>query len=74
MRTIIDMRFGPGTWQSIVDLRAKRIQEAKESAIAKRKEEIKKHNELMETIKMTMIVTGAIIFIVVALVSAFKIA
>ena len=74
MRTIIDMRFGPGTWQSIVDLRAKRIQEAKESAIAKRKEEIKKHNELMETIKMTMIVTGIIIFIVVALVSAFKIA
>ena len=74
MRTMIDMRFGPGTWQSIVDLRAKRIQEAKESAIAKRKEEIKKHNELMETIKMTMIVTGAILFIVVALISAFKIA
>jgi len=74
MRTMIDMRFGPGTWQSIVDLRAKRIQEAKEAAIAKRKEEIKKHNELMETIKMTMIVTGAIIFIVVALISAFKIA
>jgi hypothetical protein len=74
MRTMIDMRFGPGTWQSIVDLRTKRIQEAKEAAIAKRKEEIKKHNELMETIKMTMIVTGAIIFIVVALISAFKIA
>jgi len=74
MRTMIDMRFGPGTWQSIVDLRAKRIQEAKEAAIAKRKEEIKKHNELMETIKMTMIVTGAIIFIVVALIGAFKIA
>lgn len=74
MRTIIDMRFGPGTWQSIVDLRAKRIQEIKEAALVKRKEEIRKHNELMETIKMTMIVTGAIIFIVVALVSAFKIA
>jgi len=74
MRTMIDMRFGPGTWQSIVDLRAKRIQEAKEAAIAKRKEEIKKHNELMETIKMTMIVTGAILFIVVALIGAFKIA
>jgi hypothetical protein len=74
MRTMIDMRFGPGTWQSIVDLRTKRIQEAKEAAIAKRKEKIKKHNELMETIKMTMIVTGAIIFIVVALISAFKIA
>ena len=27
MRTLVDMRFGPGTWQSILDLRAKRIQE-----------------------------------------------
>ena len=25
MRTLVDMRFGPGTWQSIVDLRNKRI-------------------------------------------------
>ena len=29
MRNMIDMRFGHGTWQSIVDLRTKRIQEAK---------------------------------------------
>ena len=30
MNTMINMRFGPDTWQSIVDLRAKRIQEEKE--------------------------------------------
>src|SRR5210317_1393986 len=65
MRTMIDMRFGPGTWQSIVDLRAKRIQEAKEAAIAKKKEEIKKHNELMETIKIVMIITGVLIFAII---------
>ena len=29
MRTMIDMRFGHGTWQSILDLRAKKIQEEK---------------------------------------------
>jgi len=74
MRAMIDMRFGPGTWQSIVDLRAKRIQEAKEAAIAKRKEEIKKHNELMETIKIVMIITGVLIFAIIALISAFKVA
>ena len=34
MRQIIDMRFGHGTWKSIVDLRAKRIQEQKEAAAA----------------------------------------
>ena len=34
MRTLVDLRFGPGTWQSIVDERAKRIQQAKEQAAA----------------------------------------
>ena len=28
MRTLVDLRFGPGTWQSIVDERARRIQQA----------------------------------------------
>lgn len=73
MRTMIDMRFGPGTWQSIVDIRTKRIQEAKEMALAKRKKEIQKHNELMEAIKVVLIITGVIIFTIVVLISAFKI-
>jgi len=34
MRVMIDNRFGVGTWQSIVDLRAKRIREAKEMSDA----------------------------------------
>ena len=29
--TMVDMRFGHGTWRGIVDERAKRIQEAKEA-------------------------------------------
>ena len=61
MRTLVDMRFGPGTWQSILDLRAKRIQEEKEArrlrAIQKRKEE----QEFWEQIKMIAIVVGCII-------------
>jgi hypothetical protein len=52
MRTLVDMRFGPGTWQSIVDIRAKRIQEAKEAALQAKREAIKRHNEMMENIKM----------------------
>ena len=31
---MVDMRFGPGTWKGIVAERAKRIQAAKEAAIA----------------------------------------
>tara|TARA_R100000027_G_scaffold64740_1_gene58559 strand:+ start:33 stop:512 length:480 start_codon:yes stop_codon:yes gene_type:complete len=62
MRTLVDMRFGPGTWQSILDLRAKRIQEEKEArrlaAIAKRKEQ----EEVWEQIKIGAIVIGALIF------------
>ena len=62
MRTLVDMRFGPGTWQSILDLRAKRIQEEKEArrlaAIARRKEQ----EEMWEQLKIGAIVIGAIIF------------
>ena len=62
MRTLVDMRFGPGTWQSILDLRAKRIQEEKEArrlaAIARRKEQ----EEMWEQLKICAIVIGAIIF------------
>ena len=61
MRTLVDMRFGPGTWQSILDLRAKRIQEEKEArrlrAIQKRKEE----QEFWEQMKTIAIIVGCII-------------
>jgi Fe2+ transport system protein B len=52
MRTLVDMRFGPGTWQSIVDERARRIQQAKEAALQAKREAIKRHNEMMENIKI----------------------
>ena len=65
MRTLVDMRFGPGTWQSIVDERAKRIREAKEAAEQARREAIKRQNEIMETVKMGIGV-GSIILACVA--------
>jgi len=62
MRNLVDMRFGPGTWQGILDLRQKRIQEAKEAArqaaIARRKQQ----EEMWEQIKIGAIVIGAIAF------------
>lgn len=61
MRNMIDMRFGPGTWKSIVDERAKRIQEAKEAERLAKIERIKQEKEQMEMIKQ-----GAVIFLVVA--------
>jgi len=55
MRTIIDLRFGPGTWQSIVDLRAKRIREERERVLAEKKEKIRKQREFNEMLQQALI-------------------
>ena len=67
MRTMIDHRFGVGTWQSIVDLRAKRIQEAREEALRIRKEKAKKAKELQDALLQALI----FIVIVGTMVGAF---
>lgn len=56
MKNMINMRFGPDTWQSIVDERAKRIQEAKEAELAARKQKQKEQAEFLETVKMVLII------------------
>ena len=66
MRVMIDNRFGVGTWQSIVDLRAKRIREAREAAEKARKEKIRKQKELNDAITQAI----ALIFIVGTMVGA----
>ena len=60
MKNMINMRFGPDTWQSIVDLRAKRIQEEKERAAAARRAKIQQQKETMEAIKQAGMVALAI--------------
>jgi len=75
--TMVDMRFGHGTWAAIVAERAKRIQEAKEAALTARREAMKKHNELMDNIKMGVIIAsilalgaGLIIMVMVSVANA----
>jgi len=70
MRTMIDMRFGPGTWQSIVDERARRIQEAKEAERKAKMEAQRAHDEMMEGLKNSMLV-GLVVAIGMALFFAF---
>ena len=70
MLTMIDMRFGPGTWQSIVDERARRIKEAKEAARKAKIEEQRAHDEMMESLKNSMLV-GLVVAIGMALFFAF---
>ena len=49
--TLIDLRFGHGTWRSILDERARRLQEAREAAMRAKREKIREQKELEETIK-----------------------
>lgn len=73
MRNMIDLRFGHGTWQSIVDLRAKRIQAAKELALEERKKKIKEHEEFVETMKGVGLAAVVVIFMLIALIGIFAI-
>lgn len=57
---MVNLRFGPDTWKSIVDERARRIQEAKERAAKARREAQLAHQEMMDNIKMTGLVSAVI--------------
>ena len=60
MRVMIDNRFGVGTWQSIVDLRAKRIREAKEAALQAKKEKARKAKEMSDAITQAITIVVAV--------------
>ena len=57
MRTIIDLRFGPGTWQSIVDERARRIQQAKEVEKQARIQARRDHKQFIEGLKQSALIS-----------------
>ena len=56
--SMVDMRFGHGTWKGIVDERAKRIQEAKEAAAAERRKKLQEAREFEEMIKQIVLVAS----------------
>jgi len=73
MRNMIDMRFGPGTWQKILDERQKRIVEAREAQRLARIKKRKEDEEFWEMIKMFIIIGscvvaggGALVFVLYA--------
>ena len=71
---LVDQRFGHGTWQGIVNERARRIQEAKEAAKQAQIEQNRKNHELFETIKTVGIALLAIAFVVVCLAGSVMLA
>ena len=60
IRTMINLRFGPDTWQEIVDLHNKKLREQKEAQAKARREAIRKAKEFEETLKTVLIITSVI--------------
>ena len=50
--TMVDMRFGHGTWKDILAERQRRIQEKRAAEAKARREAIQRHNEMVETFKI----------------------
>ena len=76
--TMVDMRFGPGTWKGIVTERANRIKAAKEAAAAARRAERLRQEEMMENIKVAALIVmvfaigiGLLIALMISTASAF---
>ena len=55
--TMVDMRFGHGTWKGILAERQKRLQEAREAEAKVRREAQRAHDELMQNVRMTALVS-----------------
>ena len=56
--TMVDMRFGHGTWKGILTERAKRLQEQREAEAKARRELIRKAKEFEDTMKTVGLVTA----------------
>ena len=56
--TMVDMRFGHGTWKGILAERAKRLQEQREAEAKARREMIRKAKEFEDTMKTVGLVTA----------------
>jgi len=61
--SMIDMRFGHGTWTSIVAERAKRIQDHKDEIRQQQKEKRRQQEEMMDAMKTTGYAFLGILFV-----------
>ena len=67
----IDMRFGHGTWASIIAERQRRLREAREAARQALLERRRQHHKNMETLKAAAVGVITAILLVASIVGAF---
>lgn len=69
MRQLVDARFGFGTWQQIINERAKRLQEEKEQIKKENAAKKKKRQEIIEAFQVAgLIVAGFSVFVVLIII------
>mgnify|MGYP003135935272 FL=1 len=71
--SMVDLRFGHGTWKSIVDERARRIQAAKEAEAAARKAKIQKQKDFENTMQQIVMAGAVILMSLLFFVMMFKV-
>ena len=71
--SMVDIRFGHGTWKSIVDERARRIQAAKEAEAAARKAKIQKQKDFENTMQQIVMAGAVILMSLLFFVMMFKV-
>ena len=69
--TMVDMRFGHGTWKSIVDERARRIQEQKAKEAELRRAQFKKAQEFEDMIQGILIAVAVAVVAMGLLIAVF---
>tara|TARA_R100001463_G_scaffold710_4_gene3257 strand:- start:727 stop:1209 length:483 start_codon:yes stop_codon:yes gene_type:complete len=59
--TMVDMRFGHGTWAGIIAERSKRIQQAKKEELEFRRQKLKRKEEFQDTAILISVILGSVI-------------
>ena len=72
VRTLVNYRFGPGTWEFILQERKKRIDAQKQAIREEKARRLKKRQEIEEYIKYGLITIVTLAFIAVAIGITFK--
>lgn len=70
--TMIDMRFGHGTWAGILAERQRRLQEAREAARERARAAANRQAEIEEMLKVGALVVGAIIAAIIMIIAAVQ--
>ena len=67
MKQLINLRFGHGTWEYILEERKKRIDKKKQAIKEAKAKKIKKQKEMYDMIRMAMIGITIVLFVVVVI-------